>query len=68
MKPNWKSNIFAMHAVNGTCGVCGAEAKLTHADHVTPLRVGECCKMELWIADAFLEVAGRKAGVCHPQL
>lgn len=65
MKPNFNSNIYAIQPRDGVCGICETTVKLTHADTVTPLCVGECCKIALWIADAFLEAAGRAAGICH---
>lgn len=66
MNANFKSNIYAITPLDGSCGVCEMPVKLTHADKVTRLVVGECCKTELWVADNYLELVGRKSGVCHP--
>ena len=61
-------NVKAIPApVPGNCDICGEPKILIAQCHVTQLRAGRCCALDLRYADEMLSFHGPKAGIIHPQ-
>ena len=51
----------------GFCAICKQSCILRFIDRPTAMTFGSCCVDAMKFADAALDVAGKRAGMTHPE-